>query len=147
MQASEIALSKNTSARLRMRAIINQVTREARGGQEKYWQEKLTELDRELELRWNVMHHHWAVYYDHHGLISCIASFKRPGDFGRIYKNLRYNAWLDSRSLAKLYEEQEAQFDAEQNKAVNECAEEFAEELHHATRGRVINDGVKDNDY
>jgi len=146
-KAEEIALSKNTSIRLRMRALYNSQTREARGGQELGWQEKLTELDRELHLRWNYLREHWSVYYDHHGLLTTITTFKIAGEFGKVYKNLRYNAFLNARRLRQMKKEQDEQVEADQNHLINEAAEEFAVELHHAARGRVINDGVKDNQY
>lgn len=145
MQSVEdIALSKSTSIRLRMRALYNLQTREARGGGELYWQRKLTELDPELHLRWNFLRKHYSVYYDHHGMLTTIATFKPGESFGKVYLNLRHNAFMTPRDLLVMKKEQDEQVAADENRIINDCAEEFATELHHATRGRVITDSVDD---
>ena len=142
MQAEEIALSKKTSIRLRMRALYDHQTREARGGQESYWQRKLTELDPELHLRWNWLRRHWSVYYDHNGTLTTVSTFG-PGDsFGKVYQNLRHNAYLDSRRLRQMKKDYDEQVDADKNQQIEDCAEEFAIELHHSTKRRVITASV-----
>jgi len=145
-RVEDIALSRNTSIRLRMRALYNHQTREARDG-ELVWQAKLTELDPELHLRWNYLRHHWTVYYDHRGMLTAIATFKPGEPFGKVYLNLRHNAYLDARRLRQMKKDYDEQVEADENKLINECAEEFGVALHHASRARVTTDSVKDNDF
>ena len=146
-RVEEITLSKRTSIRLRMRALYNLQTREARGGGELQWQRKLTELDPELHLRWTYLRKHYSVYYDHHGMLTTIATFKPWESFGKVYQNLKFNAATTLKALYKMKQEQDEQTEKEQSDLIGECAAEFGEELHHATRGRVITDSVKDNDF
>jgi hypothetical protein len=141
-RVEEIALSKRTSIRLRMRGLYNLQTRGARGGQELYWQQKLTKLDPELHLRWNYLRKHWSVYYDHHGMLSTIATFGPNDSFGKVYLNLKHNAYLDTRRLRQMKKEYDEQLEADENRLIEDCAEEFAIELHHSTKERVINDSV-----
>jgi hypothetical protein len=147
MQVNDITLSPNTCIRLKLRALYHRLTRAPRSGEEERWQEKLTELDPELHLRWNHIHKHWSIYYDHHGLLTVVRTFKPGESFYKTLKNLRHNATLNARRLRQMKAEHDDQILQDENKVINECAEEFAVELHHATRRRVINDGVKDNQY
>ena len=144
MQVEDIALSKHTSIRLRMRALYNKLTRKARGGQELEWQARLTELDPELHLRWNYVHRHWSVYYDHHDLLTTICTFKPGESFGKVYKNLKYNSFLTPRHLLQMKKEQDGQAEKKQDDLINEAAKEFGTELHHGIRGRVTNIGGVD---
>jgi hypothetical protein len=146
-QVEKIALSRNTSVRLRVRALYNLQTREARGSEELNWQRKLTELDPELHLRWHWLLKHYSIYYDHHGLLTTIVTFEPWESFGKVYQNLRHNAHLDGRALQQMKRDWEEGVEKAQDYQIEEAAEEFAIELHHCTRRRVINDGVKDNDY
>jgi hypothetical protein len=140
MQVKDIALSRNTSIRFRLRALYEQLTREPRGGQEESWQKKLTELDPELYLRWNYIRKHWSVYYDHHGLLTCITTFEPGVAFGKVFKNLKYNSFLTPKHLQQMKREQNEADEKAIDDPVKEFSEEFAEELHHSTRRRLISD-------
>ena len=142
MQVEEIALSKGTSVLLRMRGLFNRLTREPRGGQELYWQKKLTELDPDLRLRWNYLRKIYVVYYDHHGMLTVPNGgvFRPNESFGKVFKNLQHNAHLNTRALRQMKQEYDEQVEADQNRPIEDCAEEFATELHHATKERMISD-------
>lgn len=143
----DITLPPQTSAKLRMHAYFSKFTREARGGQEEYWQEKLTEFDPELFLRWSHLHKHWLIIYDHKGRIDVVKVFKPCQPFGDAFEYVKYNSILTSRKLRRLKKEQDEIVEKDIDKKIDECGAEFGEELHHATRERVITDAVKDNQY
>jgi len=141
-----ITLSPQTAAKLKMRAYYQKYTREARGGQEKDWQEKLTEFDPELHLRWSYLSHRWLIAYDHKGQLDIITIFE-DGGFGRAFHYTKYNSSLTSRGLRQLRKEQDEQVEKGIDKRIDECGAEFGEELYHGARRRVITDSVKDNQY
>ncbi len=144
MKAEDIALSKKTSVRLRMRGLYNLQTREARGGQELYWQKMLTELDPDLHLRWNYLSKIYVIYYDRHGFLTVPigGSFSPTDSFGKVYRNLQFNAHLTMRALRQMKKDYDEQVEADQNRPIEDCAEEVAIELHHSTKGRMISDST-----
>ena len=87
------------------------------------------------------------IFYDHHGLLSCIRSFGWEESFNMHFRNIEHNAWLTSRRLQEMKKQQEIEVEKGIDEKIKECAGEFGEELHKATRERVITDSVKDNDY
>ncbi len=123
-----------------MQAYLSQYTREPRGS-EVEWQKKLTSLDSELVLRWSYLQSQYVVLYDHHGMVSVIRTFK-PGEFGREFLNIRHNATMDTRKLRRMKEEYDEEHEKETDRMIGDCGAEFGIELHHATRGRVMTDGV-----
>jgi hypothetical protein len=142
MQADTISLSPAAAAKMQLRAYFNRYTCRPTGTPLDDWQRNLTELDPELHLRWSYIKHCWSVWYDHHGQLTCVASFGPDESFGQVLQNLRVNAWLTTRRLRQMKADEEAAIEKEADDAIVEAAEEFGTELHHATRERVINDGV-----
>lgn len=128
--------------KLRMRAYLGKFTREARGGQEEYWQEKLQDFDPELSLRWSWLNKRWLIVYDHHGQIEVIRSFERGQPFGEVLQYVKFNSTLTSRKLQQFKREQDEAVEKEQDERIGEAGEEFGTELHHATRRRLISDGM-----
>jgi hypothetical protein len=126
----------------RLKAYFNRYTR-APQGSELRWQELLTELDKGLILRWNFLHHHWSIYYDHNGRCSVIRTFKRPCDFGPTYKKLKKDGSLSQRDLYFEWLVGQEQYNKEVNRRVRECGEEMGREMYKMTRNKVTNDPVK----
>jgi hypothetical protein len=136
-----IDLPPETVAKMKMRAYYNRYTREARGGQEEYWQQKLTEFDPELFLRWSYLSHRWLIAYDHKGKLEVITVFD-PGGFGKAFNYVKYNSSLTSKKLRKLKQEQDEAVEKGIDEKIDDAGAEFGEELHHATRGRLISDST-----
>lgn len=145
--APNIVFPPHAAKKLRMHAYLTKFTREARGGQEEYWQEKLQDFDPELSLRWSWLNKRWLVIYDHHGVVEVIRSFVPGQSFGEVYRYVKYNSSLTSRKLRELKKEQDAAAEKKIDNEIDDAGAEFGEELYHATRERVITDSVKDNQY
>lgn len=142
MECSTIELPPLASSKMLLRAQMHQNTREARGGQEEYWQQCLRDLDESLILRFNPRTEKWSVWYDYKGRISCLCTFGKGDSFARVMHRLRKNAWMDSKSLQEEKLIHEMNERKRQDDLIDDCAGEFAEELHHATRERVISDAT-----
>lgn len=147
METLNITFPPQTTAKLKILAFYNRFTREARGGQEEEWQRKLSEFDPELHLRWNWIYRHWAIYYNHHSVLSVIRVFKPGESFGQAFENVRHNSTLTTRKLQQMRKDENERDEKEVNYRIDECGAEFGEELHNATKERMITDGVKDNQY
>jgi hypothetical protein len=143
---ADITFSPSTRVSMRMRDYLEKFTREARGGQEEYWQEKLEEFDSDLHLRWSHVRKQWLIVYDHYGKVEVIRSFS-IGGFGEAFKYVKYNSILTSRSLRQMKKKQDEEEGRRVESAVSNAGAEFGEELYHATRGRVMTDSVKNDDF
>jgi len=137
---SRIIISPRSAARLRMKAYLYEHTREPRGS-EVEWQKRLTEFDPELILRWSYLCNQYIVFYDHHGELTTIRAFG-PREFGQAFLNIKHNATLNARRLRRMKQRQEEEVEKGIDKEIEECGAEFGEELHHATRERLISDST-----
>jgi len=54
---------------------------------------------------------------------------------------------LNARRLRQMKQEYDKEQQKKANEKISDCGAEFGEELHKATKRRVINDGVKDNNF
>lgn len=130
-----------------IRAYFEKYTRGPDGGTEEYWQKLLTQYDPCLYLRWSHLTKHYAIYYDHHGLLDVIRTFE-PGDsFWCAFKNIQHNSCLTSQHLRQM---SERQHEAEQKKiddAIDEGARETASAYKNMLGEKVTTDSVKDNQY
>lgn len=140
MKTNDITISPRSRARLQMQAYLSTYTREPRGS-EVEWQKKLASLDSELVLRWSYLQNQYVVFYDHHGMMSVIRTFK-PGEFGKEFLNIRHNATMNTRKLRQMKKEYDEGLEKQTDREINDCGEEFGIELHHATKGRMITDSV-----
>lgn len=146
MIAPNIELSEHSKANMRLRDFYNNMTCLPPGTPTE-WDRKLKDYDPELSLRYNPRTGNFLIFYDHQGKLSVIRAFGRYESFGKAFLNLKHNSTLNLRKLKKMRADFEEETEKEIDHQIDECAEEFATELHHATRERVITDGVKDNNY
>jgi len=138
MSDINISFGPRQQKRNRLRAYYHQYTREPRGS-ETEWQKRLTELDPNLFLRWSYLFNQYLVFYDYKGLMTAICKFGH-GEFGKAFLNVKHNATLNARKLRRMKKEEEEKIEKDFDERIDECAEEFGEELHNATKERLISD-------
>jgi hypothetical protein len=145
MIANEIVFSQKASADLRMRSFFHNLPLPP--GTPAEWDKKLKEFDRELHLRFNPESQNFLIFYDHRGKLSVIRSFAQDQSFAMEFWNVKHNSSLSIRHIMRMRKAEKEAEEKRQKDLIRECSEEFGNELHHATRGRVTNDAIVDNDY
>ncbi len=136
-----IEFSPRTNARMQLRHLYDNLSC-LPSGTPTGWDKELKGFDPELSLRLAYRSGRFLIFYDHHSTLSVIASFGRHESFGRAFANVRYNSIMNSRKLAQIRKEINEAEEKKQDYDIEQCAEEFAVELHHSTHRRVINDNV-----
>ena len=121
-----------------LRAYYNKYTIPARTSAELQLQKDLTNLDKDLHLRWNWHKHSWSVYYDHNGVLSSIKTFK-PGDgFRQVYQSIACNGKTTKRDLIFKHKDAMEENERVAKKAFDEAQYQARHELGNMDRGRVI---------
>ncbi len=136
-----IEFSPRTNAKMQLRHLYDNLSC-LPSGTPAEWDRKLREFDPELSLRFGHRSQRFLIFYDHHGTLSVITSFGKYESFGRAFANVKYNSIMSSRKLAQIRKEINKTEAKRQDYDIEQCAEEFAVELHHSTRRRVINDNM-----
>ena len=142
-----ISFSKKTNAQFRFRAYYEQYTRAACNGSETTWQEALTKLDRELHLRWNFLHKHYSIYYDHHGILSVIRTFKPDQPFGKVFQAIRQNGGTSNRQIQNMFVQQREKEQQDYDNYIDDADREVQRVVRNAAVKKVTTDGVIDNKY
>lgn len=122
--------------RERFRAYHSRYTRDA-GDEKRDEVRQLRELDPDLHLRFHVLDQRWAVYYDRHGLLTCIRPITPGEPWPRVMQDLRRNAATSKR---KLWEIHQACLDVQKRRVdakIADASHEVGMDLYHMNHGRV----------
>ena len=105
-----------------------------------HWEKRLKELDEHLSLRWNPIEKHWAVYYDRHGKITCIKTFKRS--FHKALIEIRRDGKTTARDMIEQTKKEQERADEMMRNKIREAGYEFGKDITNRMGRRVISDSV-----
>ena len=144
---SSISFSRKTNAQFRLRAYYQQYTRAACNGSETNWQEALSKLDPELHLRWNLIHKHYSIYYDHHGTLSVIRTFGPGQSFWRVFQAVKQNGATSIRQVKDMFSTQRLREQRDADTYIDDADREVQRVVRNAAVRKVTTDGVINTKY
>lgn len=107
-----------------------------------YWEKELKELDENLSLRWNCVEKHWSVYYDRHGKVTCIKTFRPDEGFHRAFVAIKLDGQTTARDMIRQTKEDAEREERLKQDKIHEAGMEFGKDITNRVRRRVISDDV-----
>ncbi len=134
-------LDERKDLRLKYRAYLEEYTRTAESKGLKNEEEKFTDLDPELSLRFDLIDKRWGVYYDHNGFVNCIRIVQPYEPWALVLRDIRRNGHATKRDLIKQHQECKAVQEKRVQDKIKDAGHEAGMDLYHATRNRVMVNG------
>ena len=144
---NSIRFSRKANAQFRLRAYYQQYTRAVCNGSETNWQEALSKLDPELHLRWNFIHKHYSIYYDHHGKLSVIRTFGPGQSFWKVFQAIKQNSATTIRQIKAKLDQQRLKEQRDIDDYIDDADREVQRVVRNAAVKKVTTDGVINTKY